>query len=35
MAIASLKELAAIVLVKGYRPEEDTVSKVRQKAYPS
>ena len=25
MAIASLKELAAIVLVKGYRPEEDTV----------
>lgn len=24
MAIASLKELAAIVLVKGYQPEEDT-----------
>ncbi|MDR0982130.1 MAG: serine kinase [Culturomica sp.] len=24
MAIASLKELAAVILVKGYQPEEDT-----------
>ena len=34
MAIASLKELAAIVLVKGYRPEEDTVSESEAEGIP-
>ena len=34
MAIASLKELAAIVLVKVYRPEEDTVSESEAEGIP-
>lgn len=34
MAIASLKELAAIVLVKGLHPEADTVSESEQEGIP-
>lgn len=34
MAIASLKELAAIVLVKGYKPEEDTAAESESEKIP-
>lgn len=34
MAIASLKELAAIVLVKGYQPEEDTIAESEAEGIP-
>ncbi len=34
MAIASLKELAAIVLVKGYKPEEDTINQSNEENIP-
>ncbi len=34
MAIASLKELAAVVLVKGYEPEEDTANQSNQEGIP-
>lgn len=34
MAIASLKELAAIVLVKGYQPEEDTIRESEAEGIP-
>jgi predicted transcriptional regulator len=30
MAVASLKELAAVILVKGFAPDEDTVELARQ-----
>lgn len=34
MAIASLKELSAIVLVKGYQPEEDTLAESESEGIP-
>lgn len=34
MAIASLKELAAIVLVKGYQPEEETIAESEAEGIP-
>ena len=34
MAIASLKELSAIVLVKGYKPEEDTAAESETEGIP-
>lgn len=34
MAIASLKDLAAIVLVKGLKPEEDTMAKSNEENLP-
>lgn len=34
MAIASLKELAAIVLVKGFVPDEDTLAAAKQEGIP-
>jgi serine kinase of HPr protein (carbohydrate metabolism regulator) len=34
MAIASLKELAAIILVKGNKPEKTLPSKAMKKTYP-
>ena len=34
MAIASLKELAAIVLVKGYEPEADTAEQSNEEGIP-
>lgn len=34
MAIASLKELSAIILVKGYKPEEDTVTESESEGIP-
>ncbi|NOU59579.1 DRTGG domain-containing protein [Marinifilum caeruleilacunae] len=34
MAIASLKELAAIVLVKGYEPEEDAAEQSNEEGIP-
>lgn len=34
MAIASLKELAAIILVKGYKPEEDTIAESEAEGIP-
>lgn len=34
MAIASLKELSAIILVKGYKPEEDTVTESEAEGIP-
>lgn len=34
MAIASLKELSAIVLVKGYKPEEDTMAESEAEGIP-
>ncbi|NLA15716.1 MAG: serine kinase [Bacteroidales bacterium] len=34
MAIASLKELAAVVLVKGFEPDEDTMELARQEQIP-
>lgn len=34
MAVASLKDLAAIVLVKGLKPEEDTVEVSNQEGLP-
>lgn len=34
MAIASLKELAAIVLVKGFQPEEDTITESESEGIP-
>jgi len=34
MAIASLKDLAAVVLVKGNKPEEDTIMHSNEEAVP-
>lgn len=34
MAIASLKDLSAIILVKGYKPEEDTMKQSNTEAIP-
>ena len=34
MAIASLKELSAFILVKGYKPEEDTVTESEAEGIP-
>ncbi len=34
MAIASLKELAAIILVKGYKPEEDAQTESEEEGIP-
>ena len=34
MAIASLKELAAIVLVKGFQPEEETMTESETEGIP-
>ena len=34
MAIASLKELSAILLVKGYKPEEDTAAESETEGIP-
>ena len=34
MAIASLKELSAIVLVKGFQPEEDTIQESEAEGIP-
>ena len=34
MAVASLKELAAIVLVKGYEPDADTLDLAKQEGIP-
>ncbi len=34
MAIASLKELAAIIIVKGFEPEADTLSQSNQEGIP-
>lgn len=34
IAIASLKKLAAVILVKGYQPEEDTVSESETEGIP-
>lgn len=34
MAIASLKELAAIVIVKGFKPEEDTIAESETEGIP-
>ncbi len=34
MAIATLKELAAIVLVKGYKPEEETINQSNEENIP-
>ena len=34
MAIASLKELSAVILVKGYKPEEDTVTESEAEGIP-
>lgn len=34
MAIASLKELAAVVLVKGFEPDEETVELAKQEHIP-
>ena len=35
MAIASLKEIAAIILVKGHLPEEDTLEEIARRVSPS
>lgn len=34
MGIASLKELAAIILVKGFKPDEDTVASSEEEVIP-
>ncbi|MCL2561514.1 MAG: serine kinase [Rikenellaceae bacterium] len=34
MGVASLKELAAIVLVKGFRPDDDTISSSEDEGIP-
>lgn len=34
MAIASLKDLAAVILVKGFNPDEDTVKQSNQEGVP-
>ena len=34
MAIASLKDLAAVVIVKGFKPEKDTLEKSNEEAIP-
>jgi predicted transcriptional regulator len=34
MAIASLKELAAIILVKGFSPDEDTLAQANEEGIP-
>lgn len=34
MAIASLKELAAIIIVKGFKPEEDTIAESETEGIP-
>ncbi len=34
MAIASLKELAAVILVKGFEPEDDTAAQSNQEGIP-
>lgn len=34
IAIASLKEIAAVVLVKGYRPETDTMAQSNEEGIP-
>ena len=34
MAIASLKELAAIIIVKGFEPEADTIAQSNQEGIP-
>jgi predicted transcriptional regulator len=34
MAIASLKDIAAIVLVKGYKPDEDTIEQSENEGIP-
>jgi hypothetical protein len=33
MAIASLKDLAAVILVKGFEPDEDTLERSRMKEF--
>ena len=34
MAIASLKDLAAVIMVKGFMPDEDTVAHSNQEGVP-
>jgi predicted transcriptional regulator len=34
MAIASLKDLAAVIVVKGFEPEKDTIEKSNEEAVP-
>jgi predicted transcriptional regulator len=34
MAIASLKDLAAVILVKGFEPDEDTLARSREEGIP-
>jgi predicted transcriptional regulator len=34
MAISSLKEIAAIILVKGFQPEEDTINQSNEEGIP-
>jgi len=34
MAIASLKDLAAVILVKGFEPDEDTLERSREEGIP-
>lgn len=34
VAVASLKDLAAVILVKGLKPNEDTLEKCREEAVP-
>lgn len=34
MGVASLKELAAIILVKGFKPDEDTLESSREEGIP-
>ncbi|MFP4556289.1 MAG: DRTGG domain-containing protein [Bacteroidales bacterium] len=34
MAIASLKELSAVILVKGFKPDDDTVAQSKEEGIP-
>jgi predicted transcriptional regulator len=34
LAVASLKELAAVILVKGYKPDTDTIAKSNEEGLP-
>lgn len=34
MAIASLKDLAAVIVVKGFKPDEDTIEKSNEEGIP-
>ncbi len=34
MAVASLKEVAAIILVKGFKPDEDTLAQAQEEGIP-